>query len=253
MNDYEAERQKRIEANKLLLQNLGLGEKKKPQILSTKHVSTSSTRVTEPRASPFSYHCTSTHNEPVVLIPKIRRSARARGKKSYQETDDIKKETDSDYDPEFDFIAYLFESEGLTGASIRGRRRRTTSRPTRSVPGIRYQGGRVYDSVRGSTCHQCRQKTMDEKVRCTSITENGDRCNVLLDEMCLRNRYGLTLDEAQSSGDWVCPVCQGICNCSICRRRNGLPATGILAHVCERLGYSSAAELLESKRPRASI
>lgn len=48
------------------------------------------------------------------------------------------------------------------------RKRRTTN------PGVRVVSGRVYDSERGSTCHQCRQKTMDDKVQCT-----GDRKSVV--------------------------------------------------------------------------
>jgi Zinc-finger domain of monoamine-oxidase A repressor R1 len=34
--------------------------------------------------------------------------------------------------------------------------------------GVRIQGGRVYDSKYGVTCHWCRQKTLEEHVECTS-------------------------------------------------------------------------------------
>ncbi|ORX82853.1 hypothetical protein K493DRAFT_90700 [Basidiobolus meristosporus CBS 931.73] len=246
MNDYEVERQKRIEANKLLLQSLGLSEEKIPKVTpKVKVVARSSP--TPPVEDPiYSFVCTATHNKPVVLIPKVRRSSRARGRKSY--TDSYTAVKNEDDDPDFDFVAYLFEAEEVDGYSFTQRRRSAASRkPTRRVPGVRYQGNRVYDSLRGSTCHQCRQKTMDEKVRCTNVID-GVRCNVLLDDMCITNRYGMTVKQAKASGNWLCPVCQGICNCSICRRRKGLPPTGILAHVCDRLGYASAAELLASKQ-----
>jgi formamidopyrimidine-DNA glycosylase len=37
-------------------------------------------------------------------------------------------------------------------------------------PGVRVQGGRVYDSENGTTCHQCRQKTIETKAKCTKCT-----------------------------------------------------------------------------------
>ncbi len=36
-----------------------------------------------------------------------------------------------------------------------------------SGKGVRLQGGRVYDSKFGITCHWCRQKTLEEHVTCT--------------------------------------------------------------------------------------
>lgn len=33
--------------------------------------------------------------------------------------------------------------------------------------GVRWQGGRIYDSKYGVTCHWCRQKTLEDHVTCT--------------------------------------------------------------------------------------
>lgn len=41
-------------------------------------------------------------------------------------------------------------------------------------------------------------------------------------------RYGEQFSEANQNPDWICPPCRGICNCSLCRRANGLAPTGLL-------------------------
>eukprot|EP00727_Mastigamoeba_balamuthi_P004340 m51a1_g13904 hypothetical protein (429) ;mRNA; r:755636-757275 len=87
---------------------------------------------------------------------------------------------------------------------------------------------KVYDAC-GTTCHQCRQKTRDRKTECTTCKAiPGQLCG-----MCLQLRYGENLQEVldtlDAGGQWECPVCRGICNCSICRSRKGWPPTGILA------------------------
>ena len=43
-------------------------------------------------------------------------------------------------------------------------------RPTAIGSHPRPQGGRVYDSENGTTCHQCRQKTIETKAKCTKCT-----------------------------------------------------------------------------------
>ncbi|RIB12999.1 zinc-finger domain of monoamine-oxidase A repressor R1-domain-containing protein [Gigaspora rosea] len=114
----------------------------------------------------------------------------------------------------------------------------------RNNQGRRFYGGRIYDSELGTTCHQCRQKTIEEKVQCTNVLDNGTLCKVMMDERCLIGRYGETLEEARSSGEWNCPKCRGVCNCSFCRRKKGLPATGILKHLALSRGYNSVMEYL---------
>lgn len=39
-------------------------------------------------------------------------------------------------------------------------------------------------------------------------------------------RYGEHVLEANENPTWVCPVCRGICNCSLCRKAKGWMPTG---------------------------
>ncbi len=67
-----------------------------------------------------------------------------------------------------------------------------------------YVSEKIY-SQDGTTCHQCRQKTLDTKTVCRSGTCAGVRgkfCGV-----CLRNRYGQDCREALKDPNWTCPVC----------------------------------------------
>ncbi|KAG9290482.1 hypothetical protein G9A89_002457 [Geosiphon pyriformis] len=111
-------------------------------------------------------------------------------------------------------------------------------------PGRRYQGGRVYDSVNGTTCHQCRQKTIEDKVRCTNRLADGELCRVMLDERCLLGRYGETLDQARDTGEWSCPKCRDVCNCSFCRIKKGLTPTGQLKDKALAKGFKSVMHFL---------
>ena len=43
---------------------------------------------------------------------------------------------------------------------------------------------------------------------------------------------------------WQCPKCRGACNCSVCRKKQGLVATGILATLSKKSGFASVSELL---------
>lgn len=42
------------------------------------------------------------------------------------------------------------------------------------------------------------------------------------------SRYGENVIEAKANPDWICPVCRGICNCSLCRQGKGWPPTGTM-------------------------
>ncbi|KAI9468785.1 hypothetical protein LPJ78_002462 [Coemansia sp. RSA 989] len=93
----------------------------------------------------------------------------------------------------------------------------------RSNPGRRIVGGRVYDSTKGRTCHQCRQKTMDDKMVCTN-----DHCTLMMDYTCLLNRYNEHWEQLDHS-TWTCPKCRNICNCSFCMKKRGKAPTGQLS------------------------
>ncbi|PNF24477.1 hypothetical protein B7P43_G06318, partial [Cryptotermes secundus] len=104
-------------------------------------------------------------------------------------------------------------------------------------------GGKIYSSERGTCCHQCRQKTLDTKTMCRSgscVGVRGQFCGP-----CLKNRYGENAEKALKDPDWACPPCRGLCNCSICRTREGKKPTGILVPFVKSEGYSSVKEYLQ--------
>lgn len=101
-----------------------------------------------------------------------------------------------------------------------------------------------YCKINGTCCHQCRQKTLDTKTVCRSgecIGLRGQFCGP-----CLKGRYGESAVDALKDPKWVCPPCRGLCNCSICRTRSGLPPTGILAPIVKEEGFSSVMDYLQS-------
>ncbi|XP_057524440.1 uncharacterized protein LOC130804126 [Amaranthus tricolor] len=115
-------------------------------------------------------------------------------------------------------------------------------------PGIRVVGGRIYDPQNGKTCHQCRQKTMDFTAGCMNMKGNK-QCTIKFCHKCLLNRYGEKAEEMEALGDWNCPKCRDICNCSCCRKKKDQKPTGILSHTAKATGFSSVSELLHVKGP----
>ncbi|XP_041662510.1 cell division cycle-associated protein 7a [Cheilinus undulatus] len=103
---------------------------------------------------------------------------------------------------------------------------------------------KVYNSSTGSTCHQCRQKTIDTKTNCRNpecFGVRGQFCGP-----CLRNRYGEEVRDALLDPEWQCPPCRGICNCSFCRARDGRCATGVLVYLAKYHGYDNVHAYLKS-------
>ncbi|KAI3467962.1 hypothetical protein Pfo_024625 [Paulownia fortunei] len=100
---------------------------------------------------------------------------------------------------------------------------------------------RLYDSVNGTTCHQCRQKTIGLRTECNLCHHpHGRLCG-----NCLYiSKYGENLLEAKENGSWSCPVCRGICNCSRCREHKGWPPTDHLHNQAWKLGFKSVAHYL---------
>lgn len=62
---------------------------------------------------------------------------------------------------------------------------------------------------------------------------------------CLKNRYGEEVTVALMDSKWECPLCRGICNCSICRNRKGKRPTGILAPMALDQGHISVHHFLQ--------
>ena len=98
----------------------------------------------------------------------------------------------------------------------------------------------------GTTCHQCRIKTMDNKTICRSGKCSGNRgmfCGT-----CLQNRYGQDARKALKDPNWWCPPCMNVCNCSICRTRIGKGATPKgTTHLAKERGFQSVHHYLKYK------
>ncbi|KAH9892790.1 hypothetical protein C8Q73DRAFT_73105 [Cubamyces lactineus] len=94
-------------------------------------------------------------------------------------------------------------------------------------------------------CHQCtRQVAHDAAVHCSSLRPSGQQCVLKYCKACMRNRYQAEIDDIKAQGStgitddarkthaadvpytFRCPRCNGSCNCRICRKAQGLPATG---------------------------
>lgn len=132
-------------------------------------------------------------------------------------------------------------------------------------------GQRIYDAVRGATCHQCRQKTLGTHTSCDCC----GRLSGIFCGDCLFMRYGENAREANAAREaararrearraaaaaegasveegaaedsdlgWVCPPCRGLCNCSFHRARRGWAPTGSLYRYALAEGYASVAHFL---------
>lgn len=124
---------------------------------------------------------------------------------------------------------------------------------TDSGLGIRRQGGRIYDSKHGVTCHWCRQKTLEDHVVCTSPHCGGGKSMpVSFCRMCLMNRHGEDVYLSESSGKWICPRCRGscgngctlCCNCGPCRRKHGLAPTHQMIKEARTHGFNNVHDYL---------
>lgn len=101
-------------------------------------------------------------------------------------------------------------------------------------------GKRVYERDIGLTCHQCRQKTLGKRTRCSKCQQRrGQVCGD-----CLWMRYGENVEESLLNLEWTCPVCRDICNCSFCRTKNGLAPTGTMYNWAKSKGFKSVAHYL---------
>ncbi|XP_024167798.1 uncharacterized protein LOC112174292 [Rosa chinensis] len=89
-----------------------------------------------------------------------------------------------------------------------------------------------------------RQKTLGQHTHCC-------KCDLVQGQFCgdcLYMRYGENVIEASKNPDWVCPVCRGICNCSLCSKEKGWEPTGNLYRKVINLGYKSVAHYLIQTR-----
>ncbi|XWS54852.1 hypothetical protein CRYUN_Cryun10bG0125200 [Craigia yunnanensis] len=89
-------------------------------------------------------------------------------------------------------------------------------------------------------CHQRRLNTLGRHKRCS-------KCKLVQGQLCgdcLYARYGENVIEVNQNPNWICPVCRGICNCSLCRRQKGWRPTGPVYRKVKRLGFKSVAHYL---------
>ncbi|KAF1381518.1 hypothetical protein PFLUV_G00154830 [Perca fluviatilis] len=103
---------------------------------------------------------------------------------------------------------------------------------------------KIWDKENGSSCHQCRQKTLDTKTVCRSgvcVGAKGQFCGP-----CLKNRYGEDVRDVLLDPTWSCPICRDMCNCSLCRKKEGRCATGCLVGLARYNGHDNVHEYLES-------
>ncbi|CBI32498.3 uncharacterized protein LOC100265793 [Vitis vinifera] len=117
------------------------------------------------------------------------------------------------------------------------------------IDGYNKEGKRIYDQVKGKTCHQCRQKTLGYRTHCS-------KCKLIQGQFCgdcLYMRYGENVIEANKNPSWICPVCRGICNCSLCRQAKGWMPTGPMYKKVSELGFKSVAHyLIQTRRAKTS-
>ncbi|XP_022093131.1 cell division cycle-associated 7-like protein [Acanthaster planci] len=162
-----------------------------------------------------------------------------------------KSSLDSGNDSDSDFEVYEDEVEELPTPTKRRRLNRPheAARQPEDITEEELQmvaecvRDKKYNAEVGTTCHQCRQKTIDMKTIC-----RYDGCTGVRGQFCgpcLRNRYGEDAKAALLNPDWICPPCRGICNCSFCRKKQGRHATGILIHLARESGYTSVKDYLE--------
>ncbi|KAK1363863.1 cell division cycle-associated protein 7 [Heracleum sosnowskyi] len=229
MSDYEKCREERIKENLERMKKLGildLSLKLKTAIKPTRNNNNGSSSV----------HKSPRRVSPMRQAP-VRRSSRlgnatpvsysefALPKKGSFETQELLGEG---FKPE----AYTAEQKKLLGC--------TNKSWTLCVDGYGEDGKRVYDPFRGRSCHQCRQKTLGYRTECSQCCRGqGQFCGD-----CLYTRYGENVLEALENPDWVCPVCRGICNCSLCRKAKGWAPTGFMYRKILKLGFKSVAHYL---------
>ncbi|PIL30018.1 hypothetical protein GSI_07930 [Ganoderma sinense ZZ0214-1] len=95
-------------------------------------------------------------------------------------------------------------------------------------------------AAQATFCHQCRNTSMREKMRCSTIRASGDTCGLRYCSRCIELRYpGIAFDAY--ARQFVCPRCQDICNCTVCCSRRG--ETYISARV-GKLPVANSAEAL---------
>ncbi|KAL8108698.1 hypothetical protein AgCh_024965 [Apium graveolens] len=254
MSDYEKKRLERIKENKERLEKLGilaLANNLKPLPKPNKRLKP--TPSANPHSSPARRSSRLTAAERVdysekrisaqyVLIPvpekKKRGSIRvSKSRIGRKHSDDEEICIKKSFNPE----VYTEEHERLLGDC--------KMVWDLDVDGYDEDGQRIYDQFEGKHCHQCRQKTLGHRTKCSKCKAvEGQFCGD-----CLFTRYGENVVEANEDSSWTCPICRGICNCSRCRRAKGWEPTGDIYFKVKRQGFKSVAHYLIETRMEHKI
>ncbi|KAJ2062360.1 hypothetical protein GGI17_002478 [Coemansia sp. S146] len=152
---------------------------------------------------------------------------------------------EGEYKPEYSMrvrkqgISYN-EDNYRGGFAHPAKKKQTGGGPRRSnfALGRRVVGRRIYDSTHGTSCHQCRQKTMDTKIKCSA-----EGCTLMFDYHCLLGHYSEDANIIDHS-EWICPRCRGKCNCSNCKKKRGERPTGQISVFIKRFGVEAAKKAL---------
>ncbi|KAF3435675.1 hypothetical protein FNV43_RR22766 [Rhamnella rubrinervis] len=230
---YQQFRQQRIKENQERMLKLGIVDlslKLKSQVASGKRISRKPSE-TKPINQPTGSHSPRRSSRLKSLVPVSYIEIRPKRKRESLEDGEITIREGSQ--PEI----YTEEHVILLGDC--------KTSWTLFVDGHGEDGKRIYDGVRGETCHQCRQKTLGQHTHCS-------KCKLVQGQFCgdcLYMRYGENVIEANQNPGWTCPACRGICNCSFCRQAKGWMPTGSLYRKVIRQGYKSVAHfLIQSRR-----
>ncbi|XP_042512010.1 cell division cycle-associated protein 7-like [Macadamia integrifolia] len=242
VSGYEQSRDKRIKENMERMQKLGildLSLKLKSGLSSPKRNPRNSSERKMPQPSPLLPSAPSRRSSRLQNAAPVSYSElRVHNKKDKSGSYDMEPCVEEGEKPEI----YTEEQEKLLG---------TCETPwTLFVDGFGKDGKRIYDPIKGKTCHQCRQKTLGHRTHCIECKlVQGQFCGD-----CLYMRYGENVLEANQNSNWICPVCRGICNCSLCRVRKGWVPTGNLYRKVSNLGYKSVAHyLIQTHRSQTNL
>ncbi|WVR03452.1 hypothetical protein IAU60_000443 [Kwoniella sp. DSM 27419] len=79
------------------------------------------------------------------------------------------------------------------------------------------EGASAYFLIPGQSCHQCRRKSEKAKMKCRNV---NPICSALFCETCCKRYSYFDFDEESRS--FICPLCKDCCNCSNCIRKRNL-------------------------------
>ncbi|XP_054280420.1 cell division cycle-associated protein 7-like [Macrosteles quadrilineatus] len=261
LSEYELLRLKNIQENTMMMIKLGIFKAQDQNTTPVSHTRTRSSRQPLPKKS---MRIKTKENISPPVSVKRRRSNRIAEKQleGVEFADDIA--TLILGNENICFVNYCSDEEESDNDRDRvvqtTKRRKVNStnnnRAPRDIPSVdditEDDLKRVAEGVRdkvysedGTTCHQCRQKTLDMKTYCRSENCYGVRGQFC--GPCLKNRYGELVVEALKDPKWSCPPCRELCNCSICRTQKGKTPTGQLFYLAQERGYKSVRDFLEKE------